>query len=552
MAVLAGCGLVYEYLLSHYAGRVLGAVETAIFAMIGIMIVAMGVGALAARWIRCPFSGFAWLEVAIALLGSSAVLIVAATISFTNLLPQVIANVYGLPPDLVPQGGWISHVNALANISPYVIGFILGFLIGAEIPLIARVRESLYGEHLKHNTGAIYGMDYIGAGVGAALWVLFMLAMDPFLAAVLVASFNVAAGLLFYFLYRQRIRFGKTLLASHGAVILVIIMIGTYGADWDATMEDMLYQDKVVYRMNTKYQHITITERIMDPAKPAVLTFYINGRTQFASNDERIYHSMLVYPAMAASARHDNVLIIGGGDGLALRDVLRWNPKQVLLLDLDQQVVDFFSRPLERNGRVVNGALLALNQHAFSDPRVETRFGDAYLSVDALLRNQRSFDTIIVDLPDPSHPDLNNLYSARFYAKLMHLLAGDGAITIQSTSPYHAKNAFLSIGKTVKHAGYLHVEQYHHNVPSFGEWGWTIAVKNGKPARQRLQELSELPIDDGWTAQGVMLAAFEFGKHYFDDIDQVEINRVGSNVLYRYHQNDWQKEQGIYQVPQRP
>jgi len=118
-------------------------------------------------------------------------------------------------------------------------------------------------------------------------------------------------------------------------------------------MEDMLYQDKVIYRMNTKYQHITITERTMDPAKPPVLTLYINGRTQFASNDEHIYHSMLTYPAMAASARHEKILIVGGGDGLALRNVLQWNPEKVTLLDLDEQVIQFFSTPLEENGRFI-------------------------------------------------------------------------------------------------------------------------------------------------------------------------------------------------------
>lgn len=178
MAVLAGCGLIYEYLLSHYAGRILGSVETAIFAMIGIMIVSMGVGAFAARKIKHHYTGFAWLEIGVALLGATSILIIAAITAFSNIFPSVIADIYQLPPDLIPTGGLIHSLGFIAQQTPYLMGAILGLMIGMEIPLIARVRESLYGEHLAHNTGSIYGIDYIGAGIGAALWVLFMLTID--------------------------------------------------------------------------------------------------------------------------------------------------------------------------------------------------------------------------------------------------------------------------------------------------------------------------------------------------------------------------------------
>lgn len=546
IAVLAGCGLVYEYLLSHYAGRVLGAMETAIYGVIGIMIVSMGVGSFLARAIKSPFTGFAWLEALIALLGSSAVLIIAGVFALSNLFPQMLANTFGLPPDLLPSGGMIRSFGWIAQSSPYVMGAVLGILIGMEIPLAARVREKLYGEHLEHNTGSIYGVDYIGAGVGAGLWVLFMLSIDISRAAALTASANIAVGLAFFLLFRRRIRWGALLVTAHVLVAGLVVAVGIYGADWDAAMEDLLYRDKVVYRVDTQYQHLTITERLVDPTQPPVLSFYINGRMQFASNDERIYHSMLVYPALAASARQANVLVIGGGDGLALRDILRWNPMRVVVLDLDEDLVDFFSHPVDSHGRIINQRLLDLNRYSFQDPRVQLRFGDAFLSVDELLRSEEHFDAIIVDLPDPGHPDLNKLYSARFYAKLKSLLSGDGAMGVQSTSPYHAKRAFLSIGKTVKHAGFRHVEQYHHNVPSFGEWGWTIAVKQGVSPRARLAALDRLPVDDGWMTKGLMLASFEFGKDYFDDLEGIRVNRLGSMVAYQYHQGDWQKEQGIF------
>ncbi|MEO1879445.1 MAG: hypothetical protein ABGX40_05650, partial [Methylococcales bacterium] len=124
---------------------------------------------------------------------------------------------------------------------------------------------------------------------------------------------------------------------------------------------------------------------------------------------------------------------------------------------------------------------------------------------------------------------------------------GDGAMVVQSTSPYHAKNTFISIGKTIKHAGFKHVQQFHHNVPSFGEWGFSIATKNGLPAKQRLQNLTLWPVDDGWTTKGLVLAAFEFGKYFYQQADEIKVNRLGSMVAYQYHHADWQQEIGLYQ-----
>jgi len=545
MMVLAGCGMIYEFLLSHYAARVLGATEVAIFGVFTVMIASMGLGAFAAGRLKCAFTSFAWLELLIGIIGATAILFIAGMITFTTMLPSLIATTYGLS-GIVPNGGIIVYLQIAAKSLPYVVAFILGVLIGAEIPLIARVREQLYGMHLQNNTGTIYGADYIGAGIGATIFVIWLLTMDITSAAIIAASANVAAGLLFLYRYKQHIKYSGLLLFGHLFVSVIIIIIALNGTQWEASLEDMLYKDKVVHSMHTRYQHVVITERIMDPRQAPVYSLHINGHTQFSSFDEQIYHSMLVYPAMAASARHDSVLIIGGGDGLALRDVLKWSPQRVVLLDLDQSLVDFFTRPYKKDGRVVNNALLTLNNKSFSDDRVEVRIGDAFLSVDELLAAEAIFDTIIIDLPDPNHPDLNKLYSSRFYAKLKHLLAGDGALVTQSTSPYHAPEAFISIGKTIKHAGFSSVDQYHANVPSFGEWGWTIATRAGGSAKQRLERLAKLPLDDGWMTRDVMLGAFAFYKDFYQNIENIKINRINSNVLYEYHRLGWARENGVF------
>jgi len=232
MAALAGCGLVYEYLLSHYAGRVLGIMESTIYAMIGLMIVAMGLGAFAARKVKDAFQGFVYLELIIAILGSSAILIIGGLIAFSQLLPQMLADTFNLPPDAMPKGGLFKHLSTLTFNSPYFFGFILGFFIGMEIPLIARIREDIHQKHLMHNLGTIYGADYIGAGIGAAIWVFVLLALDLSQAAALTAALNLLAGFLFILHFWSRLKWRYTIVSIHLVFAVLITVIFHYGNGW--------------------------------------------------------------------------------------------------------------------------------------------------------------------------------------------------------------------------------------------------------------------------------------------------------------------------------
>ncbi|HAK53744.1 MAG TPA: polyamine aminopropyltransferase [Gammaproteobacteria bacterium] len=544
MAVLAACGLIYEYLLSHYAGRIIGAVETAIYTMIGLMIVSMGLGALAAKLIKDPFTGFAWLEALIAICGVSCILLIATFVAFSAVLPQVIAQTFALPPDLVPTGGVLDLLHQIATLSPYFFGVLIGFLIGMEIPLIARVRERVYGEHLEHNVGTIYGADYIGAGVGAALWVGIMLSLEITEAAVLTAIANLVAGMIFLTWYWHKIVWRGLLLGAHGLIFVLALAVYQFGSDWTLKMTDLLYEDPVVLSKSSHYQHLTITERYLTEDRDPLYSFYINGRLQFSSNDEHIYHSMLVYPAMSVTGESPNVLIIGGGDGLALRDVLRFDPSAVTLIDLDGELVEFFTP--EQEMVYYREALVELNGEAFGDSRVEVLIGDAFIEVDKLRKDTRTFDAIIIDLPDPSHPDLDRLYSDYFYDRLHDLLSANGVMAVQSTSPYHAKKAFLSIGKTISTSGFPHVEQYRQNIPSFGEWGWTVASKQKVGVRQRLQAMTSLPVEHFWLTRDLAIAAFEFPKGFFEEVEQIRVNALGTNRVYQYHSEAWKVEMGLY------
>ncbi|ALU43314.1 spermidine synthase [Pseudoalteromonas rubra] len=548
MAILAGCGLIYEYLLSHYAGRVLGSVESAIYAMIGTMIVAMGIGAFLARWFKDPFTAFAWLESVIALLGMSSILIIASIIALTYTLPHTLSTLYNLPPDSILDGRPLQLLQDFARFLPYIFGLILGILIGMEIPLIARIRQQVYGRFLENNAGTIYGADYIGAGVGAAIWVTIMLALPIMQAAAWTALFNIVAGLIFLWRYFAFVRFAKLLLICHLLLLAIFAVILHQGSGWMKDLSNVLYKDKVIYSESTKYQHVVITERLSRTQSAPINDLFLNGRLQFSSIDEQIYHTMLVYPAMLASNRHDKVLIIGGGDGLALRDVLKWPVHSATLIDLDGQLLSLFGlQGQEFESRPeITAKLVQLNENALNDPRAEVIVADAFLEIESMLDRGLQFDTIIIDLPDPNHPDLNKLYSDYFYNHVRQLLAPDGALAIQSTSPYHAKNAFISIAKTVKQAGFSHVEQYQQNIPSFGQWGWTIATPTGQPASARIAAVEALPVASNWVSKKYLLSSFVFPNHFFDRNKEIEVNRLGTGVLYDYYRQAWQTEDELY------
>ena len=541
MATLACCGLIYEYLLSHYSARILGSVETVIYAIIGIMIVSMGLGAFAAKKIKDAFQGFVILELTVAFIGCSATLFIASVIGFSQTLPQIIADTYQIPNDVLLKGDFLASLSWFSINLPYLFAFILGFLIGMEIPLIARIRETVYGHHLAHNAGTIYGADYIGAGVGAAIWVLFMLNIEISQAAALTASLNLIAGFIFLVRFKPYLRHKVKLIIGHLILAVFIVLIFVSGGHWQKQMQNMLYLDKVVYQTQTPYQNLVFTERLLGGGYEPIYNFYINGRLQFSSLDEHIYHEFLVHPAMQTSARHDNILIIGGGDGLALREVQKWNPSHITLIDLDPNLTALFKTPEKFLPPHLSDKIERLTQNSFNQPGVKVINDDAFIAIDRLLAKKQSFDTIIVDLPDPSHPDLNKVYSVNFYYRLKHLLSGGGVIVVQSTSPFHAQSAFISIGKTLHEAGF-NAEQYHQNVPSFGEWGWTIASKSGQKPSQRLTQFKQIDVPTKWLTLPLLTGAFEFNKNFYADKDKINVNFLGTNALYQYHQKAWEVE----------
>ena len=280
--------------------------------------------------------------------------------------------------------------------------------------------------------------------------------------------------------------------------------------------EKGLFGDEIVHAVTTPYQRLVIT-RWQDDTR-----LYINGNLQFSSRDEHRYHEALVHPALESAPWAQNVLVLGGGDGLALREILKYpNVKSVTLVDLDAEMTRLFS---------TSAPLTALNHGSFADPRVTVINQDAAQWIE---HSEQMFDVVVADFPDPSNFALGKLYSVPFYRLLAKRVAANGYVVVQSTSPYFAPQAYWSIVKTLEEAGFR-TWPYHAYVPSFGEWGFVLASTQGTfspPQRYRIP----MRFLDGDVTRGMFAFAPDMPR------PSVEANRLNNQSLVHYFEQDWHR-----------
>jgi spermidine synthase len=286
---------------------------------------------------------------------------------------------------------------------------------------------------------------------------------------LLVGMVNAVAGAaVALFLFRTNAP-RKTALAGGTVAVLALLVFAFVQSDaFLRYARDELYDDPVVYSETTQYQDIVLTESSPVVPGPPDVRLFLNGDLQFSSVDEYRYHESLVHPALAG--KRDRVLILGGGDGLAMREVLKYpDVREAVEVELDPAVLK-----LARD----NPDLTALNDHSLADPRVRVVTADAF----TWLRDARErFDAVIVDMPDPDSTATAKLYSVEFYSLARQMLAPGGRLVVQAGSPYFAPRTFDCIDATVRAAG-LKTTPYHVNVPSFGDWGFILAEQSEKPA----------------------------------------------------------------------
>jgi spermidine synthase len=299
-------------------------------------------------------------------------------------------------------------------------------------------------------------------------------------------------------------------------VIIVLLLAGVLMSDRLTTLaEDGMFADEIIYARTTPYQRIVITHG------RAGFQLFLNGNLQFSSTDEYRYHEALVHPAMMLSQNPKRVLVLGGGDGLALREILKHQSvESITLVDLDPDMTALSKK---------FPPLADLNKHSFANPKVHVINQDAMIWLE---REAGYFDTAIVDFPDPNNFALGKLYTTRFYRLLKAHLTPNAAVAVQSTSPLFARNSYWCILKTIAAAGF-EVKPYYTAVPSFGVWGFALArVTPFEVPPHALPGLRFLD-DDGMHAMFVLSA--DLGPV------PVEVNRLDNQVLVRYYEAEWKK-----------
>ena len=491
--VIATCGLVYELLAGTLASYVLGDSVTQFSLIIGIYLSALGAGAWLSRFIERELArAFVDVELGVAVLGGASAPLLF--LSFAHLS--------------------FFHVVLYADV------FLIGVLVGLEIPLLMRILK----DHLdfKELVARVLAFDYVGALIASLLFPIFLVPkLGLVRTSLLFGLLNAGVGLWATWLMRPIIGGSVTRLRAQGCVVMALLAIAFIKADALTSLaEDGMFADDIVYSRTSPYQRIVITRN------RAGFQLFLNGNLQFSSADEYRYHEALVHPALALAGEGGRevrrVLVLGGGDGLALREILKYpSVREVTLVDLDPDMTELSRRfpPLAR-----------LNHNSFEDPRVRVVNEDAMI----WLENETPpFDAAIVDFPDPNTFALGKLYTTRFYRLLERRLAPGAAVSVQSTSPLFARNSYWCIVRTLEAAGF-NVRPYYTAVPSFGVWGFALARRDPfeVPARAPAVELKFL--NDQSLAAMFTLSA-DLGPV------PVEINRLDNQSLVRYYEAEWRR-----------
>lgn len=442
----ASCGMVYELALIAIGSYLLGNAVVQASIVLSVMVFAMGIGALLSkRLVGRAAAGFAVIELALGLLGGMSVVLLY--VSFAWLRAYTLALV--------------------------LLALLIGALIGAEIPLLMNLLQRIRQRRASDEVADMFAADYVGGLVGGLVFPFLLLPTLGLLKGTLVTgAVNAVVGsVVVLWLFRESIgrRVRRLLTAALVVVLALLAATWVFSDEIEVTSRQQLYSAPIIHAERTPYQEIVLTR--LEPRDDTRL--FLNGNLQLSSTDEYRYHEALVHPVMAPrpdGSTPKRVLVLGGGDGMAVRELLKYPVEQITLVDLDPAM----TRLAKTNPR-----LLELNRGSLSDPRVRIVNDDAF----SFLRNTSGepgrYDAIVQDLPDPSNEALAKLYSVEMFGMARNALAPQGRMVVQSTSPFFARDAFWCIGATLRAAG-LATSGYHVDVPTFGDWGFFLASRPGE------------------------------------------------------------------------
>jgi spermidine synthase len=506
--IIAICGILYELLISTISSYFQGSSVLHFSLVIGLFLSFMGVGSYLSRFLqRDLLSWFIRFEVWLSVVGGGSAIMLYFAFSLTPYF-------YGVA---------------------FLLIGILGSLIGVEIPILTRIVRQ--HQPLRDAMAQVLSFDYLGSLIASVAFPLILLpTLGTMRTAFVIGLLNLTVAAINAWSFRADLPSYRRLLATCALVGALLTAGFVYSFSLVRFFDQFLYQDQILYTKQSAYQHVVLTRWNDD------VRLFIDGNIQFSSLDEYRYHEPLVHVPMSLALRAEEILVLGGGDGLAAREVLRHTEVQHLtLVDLDPAMTQL---------GLTHPGLLRLNDSALHDPRVEIVNRDAFKFVE---ETPAYFDVIIIDLPDPNNPALGKLYSQSFYQMVQRRLAQGGTVITQSTSPYYAPDAFWCIHHTLESA-FAQTLPMTVYVPSFGQWGFNLAIQ--APGRlpatapDRLaplaaQVLRERLFTQPWADslhylnQAVLSNLFTFDR----DIAErpTEINRLDDQRLLQYYEQSWDR-----------
>ncbi|MFC4320473.1 polyamine aminopropyltransferase [Litchfieldia salsa] len=476
--IVSICGIIFEVLFGAAGSYILGDGVKQYTLTISLFLTGMGIGSvLSEKVTRNLILSFVWIEFLIALIGGFSIFLLFGVTAYLS-----------------------AGTDAFFL---YSITLLVGALTGVELPILIRKANEI-GENLNRSAARVLFSDYTGGLIGGLLFVYILrpqlgLVKTAFVVALINAC--VSMWLLNYF--KKEIRHSK----RHGIAglfIILLLLAGVFfGEEMAFNFEQRLYRDPIVYSERSNYQQIILTKEQGD------LRLFLDGQLQFSSSDEYRYHETLVHPPVVLAKEKANVLILGGGDGLAIRELKKYNEIQnITVVDLDPRIIELAK---------TNHEIKELNNQAFQDKRVRVKNMDAF----TFLKNTQGFyDIIIVDLPDPNNETLNKLYTLEFYQLIRNHLSPGGSVMVQATSPTFATEVYWGIEKTISAAG-LHTSTLHVDIPSFGDWGFILA----KREEFDLEEI-DITVETKFLTNELIKGMGIFGK----DIDQTIIDESGNEI----------------------
>ncbi len=497
--VIATCGLVYELLAGTLASYLLGDSITQFSTIIGAYLSSMGLGSFLSKYIDKNIARrFVEVELLVALVGGLSAPILFLSFAYFSAFRMV----------LYPFVGTI------------------GVLVGLEIPLLLRILKDHY--EFKDLIARVLTFDYIGALVASLLFpILLVPKMGLVRTGVLFGLLNALVGLISTSLLKSILK--KTTWLRVQALVVIAIMLGAFvGAnELTSLAEDGMYADEIVFASQTRYQRIVITRG------RGSFQLFLNGSLQFSSADEYRYHEALVHPAMALNPTAKKALVLGGGDGLALRELLKYpGLEKIVLVDLDPEMVETARE---------NPLMRALNKNAYFSPKVRVVNEDAYFWVQSEVQSRRAqsvhglFDVVIIDFPDPNNFSLGKLYTTQFYRMIYKILSPGAPMAVQSTSPLMARASYWCIARTIEASGFF-IRPYHVAVPSFGEWGFVLAKKQHFEVPASLATpISQLRFLTNELVPQLFVLPKDMGSL------PIEVNRLNNQILVHYHESDWRR-----------